>query len=154
MRDGFTFLEMIIALGIITILALIAIPQFQSLIAGQAHQQEIQQLVRGIVLARQHAILQGQTVSLCPYQNDDTCGLDWSQGFRVFYEDTMLTRVRFSQGANITLSTFPAGSEYLLQFSAVGFTKTQNGSFYYTPRDGSNMERIVFNQAGRVYIDE
>lgn len=146
MQDGFTFLELIVVLGIIALLALFALPQYDHFLKRHQAQSDIEQIVRMITLARQQAILRNQTVTLYPNE-------DWSQGLMILDEKKqMISSITFTNDANILLKTFPASAENQLQFSATGLTKTQNGSFYYCPDDMHLAKRIVFNQAGRVYV--
>ncbi len=155
MHSGFTFLELLITLSLIALLALIALPQYQDFLARQQQNTEIQQVLKTLTMARQQALLLGQTVSVCPYLAH-RCGQDWSQGLRVVQkagiEETLIMQQPFSGDATILLKTFPQGSEYAIPFTAQGFTSSQNGSFYYCPKNSAQAKRIVFNQAGRAYV--
>ena len=157
MTPGFTFLETLIALSLIALLALIALPQYQTYLSAQQQKTEIEYLLNALNLARQQALLQGLTISVCPDQTTQ-CGEDWSQGFRIVQqgltEEILIAAQQFSGDARILLKTFPEGREYLLQFTASGNTAIQNGSFYYCPKNRAQAKRIVFNQAGRSYVTE
>lgn len=146
MQDGFTFLELVLVLLLIAILSLLAAPHFNNFLQRHQAQTEIEQLVRTITLARQQALLRKETITLLPNEH-------WSLG--LLLQDKigeMITSVNFHHQAYIILKTFPVGSENAVQFSANGLTKTQNGSFYYCPKNINHAKRIVFNQAGRVYV--
>ncbi len=152
MQDGFTFLELAIVLGIIALLVLFALPNDAVFLGRHQARSDVEQLVRTINLGRQQALLRDELITLCP--NDlQTCGEDWSTGLLVFDElGLVITSLVFNNNAKIILNTFPSGHEHVLQFSGNGFTQTQNGSFYYCPDDITQAQRIVFNQAGRVYV--
>lgn len=153
MQDGFTFLELIIVLGIIAVLALLALPQYDSFLNRHQAQADVEQLVRTITLARQQALLRNEIISLCPNDLSQSCGENWSSGLLVRNEmGQVISSLAFNNDAQIILKTFPVGHEYLLQFSGNGYTQTQNGSFYYCPHSIDFAKRIVFNQAGRVYV--
>lgn len=152
MQDGFTFLELIITLGIIALLALLGLPQYDGFLSRHQARTDVEQLVRIVTLTRQQALLRGEVITLCP--NDwSLCGEDWSLGLLLTDETgNIVTSTTFKHQAKIFLKTFPAGYEHLLQFGGNGYTQTQNGSFYYCPKNILNAQRIVFNQAGRVYV--
>ncbi len=153
MQEGFTFLEVLIALSIMAILALFAMPQYQGFLSQHQARVEASQLSRMITFARQQAILRNDMITLCPYDLGKVCGEDWSLGLLVLDNNNqMISEFLFENDAQVFLKTFPMGHEYVLQFSRSGDTKAQNGSFYYCPTDGLNATRIVFNQAGRVYV--
>ncbi|MGA2655593.1 MAG: GspH/FimT family protein [Gammaproteobacteria bacterium] len=146
MQDGFTFLELIIVLLLIALLALFAVPQYREFLDRHHAQGEVEQIVRAITLARQQALLMRETITVYP---NDT----WSAGFILQDKShELISLIEFHHQAHIFLKTFPAGSENMIQFSASGMTKTQNGSFYYCPQNINYAKRIVFNQAGRVYV--
>lgn len=155
MRDGFTLLEMLISLGLIAVLALLAMPYFHDFFSKETAQTEVAQLVRTVTLARQQALLANEKMTLCPYQVSFECGKNWSEGLLLLNEaKEVITYLSFAQQATIHLNTFPAGYEYHLSFFADGNTHAQNGSFYYCPKEIKYAKRIVFNQAGRVYVTD
>ncbi len=146
MQDGFTFLELILVLLLIAMLALFAVPQYHDFLDRHQAQTEVEQIVRTFTLARQQALLRRENMTLSP---SDT----WSLGLLLQDENEhIISSIFFQHHAHIFLKTFPLGSEHLIQFSANGMTKTQNGSFYYCPKNLNFAKRIVFNQAGRVYV--
>lgn len=151
MQNGFTWIEILVVLAIVALLATLALPQYRGFVAKNKSEDIAEQIKRGIVFAREQAILRGQMIQLCPYDHDKNCGDDWSLGFRVMANDKVLSELQFFD-ARIFLKTFPQGSEHLLQFSSAGVTQTQNGSFYYC--DPLFSQRVVFNQAGRAYITQ
>lgn len=151
-QTGFTFLELIITLGIIAIIALFAIPQYDHFLTKHQQEKTIEQIIRTLTLARQQALLGNEAITLCPSAASQ-CGNNWSEGLLVQDDKKqIITQITFENQAKIVLKTFPAGHEHSVQFTGQGYTQTQNGSFYYCPENLENAQRIVFNQAGRVYV--
>ena len=78
---GWTLLELLIALSIITIMLLIAVPSFKQLIAKQRIDTAGRDLVAAITLTRAEAIRRGERVDLMPLD-----GIDWHSGWLIFVD--------------------------------------------------------------------
>ena len=153
LQDGLTLIELLMTLGIIALLTLLAAPSFHGVLARHQAQLDTESVVRALNLARQQALLRHETMTVCPNDLSGKCGEDWSLGILLINEqDAIISQQPFEHHAVIFLKTFPAGHEQFLQFGAQGDTLTQNGSFYYCPLKKDLAKRIVFNQAGRVYV--
>jgi type IV fimbrial biogenesis protein FimT len=80
-RGGFTLTELMIALAVVAILAGMASPEFQSMIARQQMRAAVNDLATAIDLTRSLAIARGSVVVLAPA---DPAGEAWEQGWSVF----------------------------------------------------------------------
>jgi len=83
---GFTLFELLITLLLIAMLAGVAVPSFQALIARQRQHTEINALFHAIHEARKLSIVQRRAMSLCPSVDQRTCDRlgDWSKGWILF----------------------------------------------------------------------
>lgn len=87
---GFTLIELLIVMAILGIIAVFAVPSFNSLIANQRLNTMRDGLVSAIQLARGEALSRNRAVSVCPANAAGTACIatnDWSQGFLVFQDD-------------------------------------------------------------------
>ena len=142
----------------------LALPDQHIAVSEKKFNQTLTQLLDILRIARTEALGRGTIVTLCPYTENIVCGDDWSRGIILFIDETargeiatptdVITNMPFSTlSLRIFFNAFPSGSSRYLQFSGNGFTRYQNGSFYYCPEDTAlNAQRVVINQAGRAYV--
>jgi len=68
-RGGFTLLELLAVMGIMLILATIAVTSYRSMVSGSGITASLGHLRQTLALARQQAIMQGKSAYLVFYQN-------------------------------------------------------------------------------------
>jgi len=86
--NGFTFLELMIALAIFGILLAIGIPSLQAMLTSTRLTSETNQLITALQAARMEAIKRNTHVTLCTSQSQTTCdGTSWGNGW-ITYEDS------------------------------------------------------------------
>jgi type IV fimbrial biogenesis protein FimT len=77
---GFTLLELMVTLAIAVILASIAAPSFQNMLASQRVQAATFDLLANLTLARSEAIKQNRSVTLSSVNGGDA----WGDGWQIF----------------------------------------------------------------------
>ena len=84
--DGMTVLELLLVLGIVAILALIAVPGMGRFVADLRMTTAVNAFVHAVHLARQEAHKRGTTATLCKSAGELQCDAhaDWSDGWLVF----------------------------------------------------------------------
>lgn len=92
-RTGFTLIELMVTIGVGSILLTLAVPSFQSIIAGNRATALANEMVTALTLARSEAVKRGASVSICPAGFDDQGEVeecdengDWEQGWIVFLD--------------------------------------------------------------------
>lgn len=84
---GVTLLELMLTLGVLSILSAIAIPAWQSTIAYGHRAAALNSLRAGLALAQESAITRGHTVALCTSADHLHCDNgDWEDGWIVFVD--------------------------------------------------------------------
>ncbi len=78
---GWTLIELLVAISIAAILTLIAVPDFQKLLARQRIDVAARDLFAAILLTRAEAIRRGERVDLVPVN-----GVDWQSGWVIFID--------------------------------------------------------------------
>lgn len=161
---GFTFVEMLIALSVCVLLFGMAMPGLGSIITKTESEIVVNDVVRLMAYARNAAVTEGSTVTLCRSADGHSCGGQWEQGVLLFTdinedgtfdegEDRILRQTNFKPGlGTLRLRSFP--NRQYLQFTALGFTNKQNGTFTWCPADHNAelAQQIIFIQSGRTRL--
>jgi len=160
-RQAFTLIELLITLAIAAVLAGLAYPAFDELIARTHSTTRVNDLVGIIRFARHAAISERRWVTLCPAEGEACTNRNqWHTGVMAF-EDR--NRDGEKQSAEPVLGYLPRldpGEQLLwrafrrrnfLQFRPEGYTNWQNGSFVYCPasRDARYGKVLIVNIQGR-----
>lgn len=83
-QTGTSLLQMLVALLVLAILAAIAWPSLNAVLAGLRADALRAQLVAVLATARSTAVTRHQHVQACPSSDGATCGSDWSHGWLLF----------------------------------------------------------------------
>lgn len=87
-HNGFTIVEMMIAITVIAVLTALAIPSLTQFLARNELAGTTNALISGISLARSEAITRSNRVAICPSSNASTCNSGrWQDGWLVFIDD-------------------------------------------------------------------
>ena len=151
-QRGFTVVEMMVALAILSVLLCIAVPSFRN--AGLPSQ--LRAVANGLVaatqIARSEAIKRNTTVQLCVSADGATCGTgNWRQGWIVISGTTVLhSEPAAPTGYRVT----PVGGSVALSFDATGLGATPD-SFTVcrqTPQAGAQERVVTVTAAGRASV--
>ena len=143
---GFTLIEVLITLVIVSVLATIAVPAYKNLIVSTRLSGELNALIGALNIARSEAQKRGTTVKVCP-GSAITCTTSWSGGWIVLLESSprqkLMLRPAVGNGDTITsdVTTFP-------QFDAAGYTFF-TGKLFINDRDNTaTLRRCIVFSAG------
>ena len=88
---GFTLVELMVGIAIIAILMAVALPNLNDYIIKSRVDNEISELQRLILTARNTAINSGRNVTLCPLSSANTCSTNWGNELTVFTNTALET---------------------------------------------------------------
>ena len=157
---GLTLLELLVALTIAALLAALASPGWTELVQGKRGDLVIRRLNQAIELARISAVTFSEPVTLCRSRDGVECRGGWEDGVLVF-RDPELDRLLEDEQQPLRYVDFgnsmgriawrAFGNRQYLQFTALGFTRNQNGSFTYCPDNGDlrHARQLIVNRTGR-----
>lgn len=169
--QGFTILELMIALLISAILMAIAVPSFTRIIRDNRVLSGANSLVGAIGQARSEALRRSRSVTVCPSVNGTTCsGSDWPGGWIVVLEKTSVGTGGASDpdgtavppngvlitGSKVkdTASTRTAGSKDWVRFTARGMVE-EVLTLQLKPstcNTGTPFQELTIGIAGRVSL--
>ena len=85
--NGFTLVELVVALAVAGILLGVGVPSFREAVANGRLNATWSELRLALYLARSEAVKRGHPVTVCARATDAACGTDWSNGWIVFVEE-------------------------------------------------------------------
>lgn len=143
---GFTLLEAMIVVSIISILVVLGVPSFQGLMASRTVQSHVDDLAGSIRLARAEALKRGIPVTVCRTANPNAAtpacaaGADWMTGWIVFADrnprgtvDANDTLIRVQQAYGNSGGIVRTGTA-AITFTASGISPGADGNFLLRPK--------------------
>ena len=141
---GFTLVELLVTLVVVSILLSVGVPSFSSMITNNAVNADRDTLFNSLIYARTEAIKRGETISICKSSNLTTCdaSVEWGDGWIVF-EDTngngalsgeTILRVQEALKRNISVS-FDGGN--FVTFDGLGKASATSGTFSFSHSSGN-----------------
>tara|TARA_R110000737_G_scaffold127181_1_gene159683 strand:- start:101 stop:688 length:588 start_codon:yes stop_codon:yes gene_type:complete len=155
-HQGFTITELLIGIAIVAIIAAVAMPSLSSFLVKMRVDNQISEIQRMILTARNSAVNMGQRTTLCPLAANNSCTNNWQNALSVFIDlnqdnildanDTLIKvkpavvagdNLRYS--INAPLSYQPTGV----------IVAGSNGNFIYCPSEVEFRRGISISPSGR-----
>ncbi len=158
-HSGYTLLELVCTIILISILLTIAIPHFQSL--KNQHLLDIQtaQLQNDIQFARNSAISLHTNINLCPSDDDQTCVTNSNNGWILFISsiknnEPIMTILRQYQLKNEShIQWLGMGNDPKLVFNQLGNAQGHNGRFIVQIKNNAQLQRtLIISPTGRMRL--
>lgn len=158
---GLSLLELLVCLGMLSILLGIAIPDFNELVESLSGDVTLRKLATAVQLSKSSAITSNTTVTLCRSTDGFTCSGSWKDGVIIFTDrnrdrvindnDKLVRHLTFPNG-NGTIKFRAFQNKQYLQITSLGITHYQNGNFTYCPFSGNSKfaKQLVLNRTARL----
>jgi len=141
--NGFTLVELMVTIAVAGILTMIALPSLNDFLVRMRVDNEVIEIQRLLLTARNAAINSGQNASLCPLAANDTCQntTNWTGRIGVVSSDGLI-KVK---------SAIKTGDQLIFAFSNVtynaagqlGFFNGNSSTFSYCPKGNADYSRGV-----------
>ena len=160
-QHGFTLVELIVTMGIFTILAIIAFPSFQEWRKESEARQLFTQIAPSLSLARSSALTYHTAVSICGGSASGCTG-QWNDGMLTFTDVNHNGRIDNSTDHILIHTPLDlhygrlmwrgAGSRPHILFQESGLPLGSNGSLLYCGEDSHYHRSVVLNMMGHAHL--
>lgn len=159
-KQGFTFIELLVAIAVVAILSAIALPSMSDFLVKMRVDNEISELQRLLLTARNMAINTGKNTTVCPLTSG-ACTNNWQNEISVFTNDvnTLANSNAFAGNDELVKVKDAIRAGDTLQYSQNSIIYTPDGrllttaaNFSYCPQNNADRARgIDISLSGRSY---
>ena len=165
MPRGVTLLEILVTMGISSIIFGLTIPAMANLISQNRISTQVNHLRASLDLTRSVAIKENEHAVICKSDDGEKCSRtgEWSQGWIIFVDDNhnrrrsederlVLAQGPLPEGTQLNYRAF--GSRHYVAYRPMGFTKT-NGTFTIcNPAVPDRAKALILTKTGRVRLSD
>lgn len=160
-KRGFTLVEVMVAIAVVAIISAIALPTMSSFLVKMRVDNEISEIQRLLLTARNMAINTGKNTTVCPLSGG-ACTTNWHNEISVFTnsDNSLATNNTFAAPDELVKIKDAIRSGDKLQYTQKSIIYTPDGrllttsaNFSYCPQDNEDYSRgISISLSGRSYI--
>ena len=159
-KQGFTLIELMVAIAVVAILTAIALPSMNNFLVKMRVDNEISEMQRLLLTARNIAINTGRNTTVCPLSGG-ACSNNWQDEISVFTNgvNTLATNNTFAAPDELVKvkDAIQTGDQLLYALNSIIYTPdgrllTASANFSYCPQNDSDSARgIDISLSGRSY---
>jgi type IV fimbrial biogenesis protein FimT/type IV fimbrial biogenesis protein FimU len=159
-QQGFTLIELMVSIAIVAILSTIALPSMGEFLVKMRVDNEISEVQRLLLTARNMAINPGKNTTICPLTSG-ACTNNWGNEISVFTnsDNSLATNNSFAAPDELIKVKGEIKSGDKLQYTENSIIYTPDGrllttstNFRYCPKDKTNLSKgISISLSGRSY---
>lgn len=160
---GFTLVEILISIAIMSIVSIICIPYFNEVMAKQEAQRLPFLLTIHIQKARNAAVTYRKNVVICPTHNFEDCSTDWNSGLMMFIDQNRNRRhdltEQILEQTDLDLEYGQLTWRGSLGIQAIALKPSSGpalgsmGSFYYCAQHGQAHKKVLLNKMAITRIE-
>ena len=163
-RNGFTLVELLIALAVMSTVYAMAAPGVEQMFERTRATAGVNRLVGAVNLTRHTAVQFGRMATLCGLRPDGRCGADWGGRLTLFLDLNQNARLEEEDQVINTIAPASASTsvrwrafqnKQYLQMTPMGYTNYQNGNFVICSKadDIANARQLIVNIQGRTRLN-
>lgn len=153
-NQGFTLIELMVALAVLAILTGLAAPSFISMVRDNRLVTQTNEFIGALHLARAEAVKRNQDVVVCKSDDGENCDdtLTWADGWLVLVNGGQVLRVgKALDGDNAILAS--AGLEDRVTYSRRGMASVEGGAWQFCDaRGAASASAVILKPSGRPKI--
>lgn len=155
MLKGFTLIELVVTVAILSIVSLVSVGPLSKFIESNKVGADTQKVISIITTARSKAISSKIQITICGVSNAKKCSRDWLD-IQVFNRSDKQNLHQDKLQSNLSSAKWYAfQNKPGLTISSSGFTAHQNGTLYLCHKNHTDLHRaIVVSKSGRVTVDK
>lgn len=151
-QEGFTLVELMVAIALLAIIASLAVPAFRDTIISNSVSFGRDQYFGALTFARSEAIKVGTSVSVCKSANATACdaSASWSDGWLAFVDanrdgnlDTGDRIVKTGGPLDTAVTVTHSTSADVVTFDSRGLALRGDGLFTFSHSSGSSFNKTV-----------
>lgn len=157
---GFTLVELLLVVVLIGIVAAHSVPFFGQVLTNANRQSQASELIALLNMARNQAVSERQTVTVCAIDADNKCTKDWTNPIVAFRDPNRLREI--SSGQQIIRLFEPSdkgrfypnlGIRDYLRFRSSGMAREAIGNIIWCPEssDATMAFQLRINMGGRIH---
>lgn len=166
--SGFTLIELMVSIAMLSILLAIAVPSYQALVVNNRLATQTNEFVATLTLARSEAVKRGTRVTVCKSSDQSACTTtgDWTQGWLVFADDDSdgtfdtgepLLQVHGALPSGVALTGNTLVSDYVSYIASGAAQRSsgavQTGTLTMCHAQSGKARVLTVNNAGRLNLN-
>ena len=156
MSKGFTLIELMISISIVSIMLLIGVFSTKDILIKNRVNSKIDSIAQALRFARNEAILKNKVITFCKSKDHKTCSGTWNDGQIIKDDSGNIIRV-FQAIPKKDKLTWKSSfnKDDFLKFENTGQTLNgQRGTFVYCPHESQRAKSIIISQTGRIRVSD
>ena len=159
---GFTFIELLVAIAVFSVLLGIGIPSFNDALHSHQAKGVVQKLYSSYQYARTEAVTRGKKITLCGSDDGVSCSVIWQKSLLIFEDannDKRVNETEWRHNIDINLAhgyihTKAGLTSPYLHLNSDG-TVNRNGSIIVCqPGQPEHTQQIIYWRTGRPYFSK
>jgi len=161
---GFTLVELLISLALMSIIAMVAVSSSGRLLENSRRHASVSEMVTLFNLARNSAIFEQSTVTMCPLDEANTCTHNWNTRPITVFRDPDSNRALAAESDIIRVGQVSKGGKWdantssrpYFRFFPSGMASYAIGNMIWCPNNNDNelAAQIIVNMGGRLRLSK
>jgi type IV fimbrial biogenesis protein FimT len=147
-NHGFTLLELMIVIAIITIILTLTAINWQPILGRNQLANQLDRLQSYLRYARSTALWRDEIIKVCPYSKTMGCGQNWSQGLLIRHQKQIYKILPWPKNIRLNWN----GPHNLILFGSKGRLASQPGHFTLKKPHTKLYYHLIISRTGKIHV--